>query len=69
MSRLISEPDDGIYDAMNKGIGLATRDIIGILNADDFYAAEDTLARVVGAFSDPDVDACYGGSSLHCLRQ
>ena len=45
VSRLISEPDDGIYDAMNKGIGLATGEIVGILNADDFYTGEDTLMR------------------------
>ncbi|MEA2116725.1 MAG: glycosyltransferase family 2 protein [Thermodesulfobacteriota bacterium] len=58
--KVISEPDNGIYDAMNKGVKLAGGDIVGILNADDFYAAEDTLAAVVGAFSDPEVDACYG---------
>ena len=45
MAQIISEPDDGIYDAMNKGIGLATGEIVGILNADDFYTGEDTLMR------------------------
>lgn len=59
-ARMISEPDDGIYDAMNKGIQLAGADIIGILNADDFYPAKNTLARVVLAFEDPRIDACYG---------
>jgi glycosyltransferase len=57
---VISESDSGLYAAMNKGIGLATGDIIGILNADDFYASGDTLAVVAAALSDPAVDACYG---------
>jgi len=60
VSLLISEPDDGIYDAMNKGVGLATGEIVGILNADDFYTDELVLSTVVRSFSDPEVDACYG---------
>jgi len=59
-SRILSEPDNGIYDAMNKGIALATGDVIGILNADDFYASPDVLARVAQAFEDPAVMCCYG---------
>lgn len=57
---IISERDDGIYDAMNKGIRRATGDVIGILNADDFYASPDVLARVAAAFEDPSVGCCYG---------
>ncbi|MGE3318991.1 MAG: glycosyltransferase family 2 protein [Candidatus Berkiella sp.] len=57
--QLISEPDKGIYDAMNKGIALATGDVIGLLNADDLYAHEDVLTRVAEAFQDPMLDACY----------
>lgn len=56
----ISEPDRGIYDAMNKGIKLAHGEIVGILNADDFYASPDVLAKVAKVFEDPEVEACYG---------
>lgn len=54
-----SEPDRGIYDAMNKGILLATGDVVGMLNADDIYADETVLEQVAAIFSDPAVDACY----------
>jgi glycosyltransferase involved in cell wall biosynthesis len=57
---IISERDDGIYDAMNKGLRLATGDVIGILNADDFYASPDVLAKVGAVFEDPSVGCCYG---------
>ena len=60
ITTLISEPDDGIYDGMNKGIRLATGDVVGILNADDRYADEFVLRDVLGTFSDSDTDACYG---------
>jgi len=59
-SYISSEPDHGIYDAMNKGILLATGDVIGLLNADDIYQDENVLQRVEEVFSDPTVDACYG---------
>ncbi|MGD9592834.1 MAG: glycosyltransferase family 2 protein [Candidatus Berkiella sp.] len=54
-----SERDKGIYDAMNKGISLATGDIIGLLNADDLYAHQHVLFEVSKAFEN-DVAACYG---------
>jgi len=60
MTHVLSEPDNGIYDAMNKGLKLAGGEIIGILNADDFYPAKDTLNKVVKAFDNPQIDACYG---------
>jgi glycosyltransferase involved in cell wall biosynthesis len=56
----VSEPDKGIYDAMNKGIALATGDIIGILNADDFFADSHTLTVVSDAFKNNTPDIVYG---------
>jgi len=57
---LIREDDDGMYDAINKGIKQATGDVIGILNADDHYQDDSVLADIASAMSDPEVDACYG---------
>lgn len=58
---LSSEPDMGIYDAMNKGLTRATGEIIGFLNADDFYADAEVLTRVAQAFeTDPSIEACFG---------
>jgi len=56
----MSEPDHGIYDAMNKGILLATGDVVGILNADDFYSNCNVLSRVRQVFVDKDMASCYG---------
>ena len=58
-SQILSEPDLGIYDAMNKGIAMATGEIIGFLNADDFYAVDSVLSQVANIFADETVDACY----------
>ena len=58
--RLVSQPDRGLYDALNKGIALATGDVIGILHADDFFNSTETLAKVSAIFEDPSVDSCYG---------
>jgi glycosyltransferase involved in cell wall biosynthesis len=58
--RLVSEPDKGIYDGMNKGISLATGDVVGMLNADDFFADNDVLDRVAKAFEDKAVQLLYG---------
>ena len=58
--QFISEPDRGIYDAMNKGIKLATGDIVGVLNADDFYAYHSVISDVVNTFSLSGADGSYG---------
>lgn len=60
VTQVISEPDHGIYDAMNKGIALATGDIVGILNSDDFYVDDSVLKRVTETFPNQSVNACYG---------
>lgn len=60
VSKIISEPDRGIYDAMNKGISIASGEIIGILNSDDFYADYNTLTKVCNIFGNSSVDSCYG---------
>jgi glycosyltransferase involved in cell wall biosynthesis len=58
--RWVSEPDQGIYDAMNKGILMSTGEIIGILNSDDFYASEKILSLVDRTISRKNIDSCYG---------
>ncbi len=57
---LVSEPDKGMYDALNKGIARSSGDVVGLLHADDCYADETVLAQVAEVFADPAVDACYG---------
>ena len=57
---LVSEPDRGIYDALNKGIGLATGEVVGFLHSDDLLADDNAIARVVAQFADASVDAVYG---------
>ena len=56
----ISEPDKGLYDAMNKGIKAATGDIIGILNSDDFFSSSHVISEIVNFFKQNDIDALYG---------
>ena len=60
VAKIISEPDKGIYDAMNKGIKLATGDIIGILNSDDFYASNTIIETIVKTFQEKNVDSVFG---------
>jgi glycosyltransferase involved in cell wall biosynthesis len=57
---LKSEPDAGIYDALNKGISLARGDVVGFLHADDMYASPHVLANIATAFEDSTVCAVYG---------
>ncbi len=57
---IVSEPDKGIYDAMNKGVKLATGDIIGILNSDDYYSSSDVLSTVLDGFMNNKTETLYG---------
>lgn len=59
LAALVSEPDEGLYHAMNKGLALATGDVVGTLNSDDLYAGDDVLQAVAEAFGEG-VDAVYG---------
>ena len=61
--RYISEPDSGIYDAMNKGIEMATGDVIGILNSDDVLFDKDVIMNMVKSFSN-EIDCVYGNVIL-----
>lgn len=65
--RWVSEPDKGLYDAMNKGLRMATGEVVGILNSDDFYTADDVLERVAEALRDSRLDAVYG--DVHYVRE
>ena len=83
--RWLSESDQGMYDAINKGLKMATGDVVGILNADDVLASDDTLAHIVSAFNTdsyplaPDssrIDAVYAdirfvkeGETVAALRE
>ncbi len=65
--KIISAPDKGIYDAMNKGIEAATGDVVGLLNSDDFYTSDDVLQSIADAFSsEKNVDAIYG--DIHFVK-
>ncbi len=55
----ISEKDKGMYDAMNKGIKMATGDVIGIINSDDFYHRNDVIAEIAKGFNDKNVEATF----------
>lgn len=57
--KLISEPDNGIYDAMNKGIKIASGDIVGILNSDDFYVDNNVVSTVAKEFETRNVDSVF----------
>lgn len=60
LTALVSEPDKGVYDAMNKGVKIATGEIIGFLNSDDFYASDGVISKVANTFKDdPYLEACY----------
>lgn len=60
----ISEPDKGLYDAINKGIKMANGDVVGIINSDDFFHRDDTFDIIAKAFEDEETEAIYGNSRL-----
>ncbi|GAB3256967.1 glycosyltransferase family 2 protein [Larkinella harenae] len=60
ITRFVSEPDKGLYDAMNKGLRLATGDVIGFINSDDFYKHHQVVEKVVALFNQTNCDAVYG---------
>lgn len=60
ISKCISEPDNGIYDAMNKGAKLATGEILGFLNSGDIYASETVIRQIVKSIQTHNADCCYG---------
>lgn len=63
-AKIVSEPDSGIYDAMNKGLGLATGTVIGFLNADDVYASNGVLAQVSETMARDKLDALFGDAEF-----
>jgi glycosyltransferase len=67
VSTVISEKDNGIYDAMNKGVNTATGEIIAILNSDDVYYHKSVLSLVMKAFENPSIDVVYG--DMQYVRQ
>lgn len=60
ISKWVSERDGGMYDAINKGMALATGDVIGILNSDDILASSTIISKIVGCFREHNVDSIYG---------
>lgn len=59
ISKWVSEPDQGIYDAMNKGITMASGDVVGILNSDDFYASNTVIPMVMNEFASQNVESVF----------
>jgi glycosyltransferase involved in cell wall biosynthesis len=60
VKKFLCERDKGIYDAMNKGLAMATGEVIGVLNSDDFYCSNDVIEEVVRAFQQNNTDCLYG---------
>ncbi len=59
-THLVSESDSGIYDAINKGIGRASGDVIGLMHSDDFFGYDEALKDIAARFADPKIDGVYG---------
>lgn len=67
-SRIVSEPDRGIYDALNKGIKMATGDVVGFLHSDDSFASPAVLSSLVSEFERTKADGIYG-DLVYVLRE
>ncbi len=67
VSKFITEPDQGIYDAMNKGLALATGKVIGFLNADDVYSNPNVLSQVAELMESNNLDILYGDAAFYRL--
>jgi len=59
-TKILFNPDNNQYEAMNKGIKMASGKVLGFLNADDFYPSHDTIKKVGDALTNSQVDSCYG---------
>jgi glycosyltransferase involved in cell wall biosynthesis len=64
ISKFVSEPDKGMYDAINKGIRLASGNIIGILNSDDFFYNDNIIEKIADVFKSNEIDAIYGDAKF-----
>ena len=62
--RWISEPDKGLYDAINKGIKMATGDVVGIINSDDYFHRDDVFSVIAEAFKDPSIGVTFGDERI-----
>ncbi len=60
ISKSISEPDEGLYDALNKGIGMATGEVVGFIHSDDILAGPDILSKIAKTFKEKETDSIYG---------
>lgn len=62
--RWISEPDKGLYDAINKGIKMATGDVVGIINSDDYFHRDDVFSTIAKAFEDDSLEVTFGNERI-----
>jgi glycosyltransferase len=67
ISKIISEKDNGIYDALNKGLKIATGDVIGFLNSDDYFSSDQSVSSIVTAFNASNPDIVYGDLMYHSV--
>ncbi len=61
---ILSEPDRGIYDAINKGLKFASGDVVGFMHSDDFFPTNEILSEIAESFNDESIDAIYGDAAF-----